>query len=328
MRSQFVSQKLRRQLDPFSAVFRPVVSQLDLNSGDADPEFIAFCKSFIETFLLLLINIHARRNPQPTADAEVAPKAADCDASDASTTPSPSPSFANALSSMCGGQHEDTPVALAVRNNSPLSAGFSHCACIVDGIVYAWGSNGVNCLLGAAAQPETPDVYSTPRPLQFLGQLNVVVHAVRCGRTHTLILTNNGVSVVSCKAFAGHQCRVCNDMRYILDHQLYSTGANQLGQLGIGVYTAQALQPMLVRAFDGCNVTLIEAGQYHNAAVVDGRLFTWGWGVYGQLGHGDVQIVYEPQPVAFFNDIVSHCLVCRKPHRNGFSNWCFFFWGF
>lgn len=178
----FGLQKLRRQLDPFSAVFRPVVSQLDLNSSDADPEFVAFCRSFIETFLLLLINIQARRRKKQTPVDERPTGAAGASA------------FVNALSTVCGARHEATPVAVAVRHNAPLSVGFSHCACIVDGVAYAWGSNGVNCLLGAAAQPETPDVYSTPRPLQFLEQLNVVVHAVRCGRTHTLILTNNGVS--------------------------------------------------------------------------------------------------------------------------------------
>lgn len=53
-------------------------------------------------------------------------------------------------------------------------------------------------------------------------------------------------------------------------------GANQLGQLGIGRYTAQALQPMLIREFDSKNITLIEAGQYHNAVVANEILYTWG----------------------------------------------------
>lgn len=37
--------------------------------------------------------------------------------------------------------------AIKVENYSPMSAGFSHCACIVDGSVYMWGSNGINCAL-------------------------------------------------------------------------------------------------------------------------------------------------------------------------------------
>lgn len=49
-----------------------------------------------------------------------------------------------------------------------------------------------------------------------------------------------------------------------------------MGQLGIGKHIAQALQPMLIRQFDSKNITLIEAGQYHNAVVADGILYTWG----------------------------------------------------
>lgn len=36
-------------------------------------------------------------------------------------------------------------------------------------------------------------------------------------------------------------------------------------------------QPMLVKALDGKNITILEAGQYHNAAVADGVLYTWGY---------------------------------------------------
>lgn len=53
-------------------------------------------------------------------------------------------------------------------------------------------------------------------------------------------------------------------------------GINSLGQLGIGEYAAMALQPMLIREFDGKNITMIDAGQYHNAVVADGCLYTWG----------------------------------------------------
>lgn len=62
-------------------------------------------------------------------------------------------------------------------------------------------------------------------------------------------------------------------------------GSNLMSQLGIGKHHVQALQPMLIREFDGKNITLIEAGQYHNAVYADGELFTWGWGIYGQLGN-------------------------------------------
>lgn len=53
-------------------------------------------------------------------------------------------------------------------------------------------------------------------------------------------------------------------------------GANQHGQLGIGALLSQALQPQLVRAFDGKQITQVYAGQYHNAVVADGTLYTFG----------------------------------------------------
>lgn len=79
-------------------------------------------------------------------------------------------------------------------------------------------------------------------------------------------------------------------------------GSNLHQQLGIGKHHLQALQPMLVQDFDGKNVTLMEAGQYHNAIYADGELYTFGWGIYGQLGHGNVFIVDRPKVVRFFND--------------------------
>lgn len=107
--------------------------------------------------------------------------------------------------------------AITIKNNSPLSAGFSHCVCIVDGLAYMWGSNGVNCVLNDASKGNVHEVnmcshrelyrnssicyssepiesYNSPKPLQFLSNMNLEVHAVRCGRVHTLLLTNNGVS--------------------------------------------------------------------------------------------------------------------------------------
>lgn len=36
------------------------------------------------------------------------------------------------------------------------------------------------------------------------------------------------------------------------------------------------LQPMLVRTLDGMDITILEAGQYHNAVVANGLLLTWG----------------------------------------------------
>lgn len=87
---------------------------------------------------------------------------------------------------------------------------------------------------------------------------------------------------------------------FVLSLQLYVMGSNLYSQLGIGKHHIQALQPMLVPEFDGKNITLIEAGQYHNAVYADGELYTFGWGIYGQLGHGDIFTLDRPKVVRFF----------------------------
>lgn len=112
-----------------------------------------------------------------------------------------------------------------------------------------------------------------PTRVDFFKDINLEVLSVHCGRSHTLFLTNNG---------------------------LYSFGLNQLGQLGIDRNLNVALQPMLIRALDNKIITQICAGQHHNAVVADGLLYTWGWNIYGQLGHGDIRNVREPKVVEFF----------------------------
>lgn len=54
-------------------------------------------------------------------------------------------------------------------------------------------------------------------------------------------------------------------------------GSNQQGQLGVGKGILQSLQPVLVHSLDGKDITLIEAGQYHNAILSKGSLYTWGY---------------------------------------------------
>lgn len=78
-------------------------------------------------------------------------------------------------------------------------------------------------------------------------------------------------------------------------------GSNLCQQLGIGKHHVQALQPMLLKEFDGKNITLLEAGQYHNAVYADGELYTFGWGIYGQLGHGNIFTLDRPKKVKFFS---------------------------
>jgi hypothetical protein len=37
---------------------------------------------------------------------------------------------------------------------------------------------------------------SAPAPVEFLNEINVEIHSVKCGKSHTLFLTSNGVRLV------------------------------------------------------------------------------------------------------------------------------------
>ncbi|PZC79028.1 hypothetical protein B5X24_HaOG216979 [Helicoverpa armigera] len=107
---------------------------------------------------------------------------------------------------------------------------------------------------------------------------------VACGRHHTLVLTENGI---------------------------YAAGDNSFGQLGVGLSwrggvgddarPAGALLPVCLPHQASAPIAIIAAGHYHSAAVdVGGRLYTWGWGVHGQLCHGSIDDEFSPKLVTKF----------------------------
>ncbi|CAH0728821.1 unnamed protein product, partial [Brenthis ino] len=113
-------------------------------------------------------------------------------------------------------------------------------------------------------------------------ELTGMVIDVACGRHHTLLLTENGI---------------------------YAAGDNSFGQLGLGRAWAGAAgdaaraggAPRLVRRAWPAPLAAVAAGHYHSAAVdVGGRLYTWGWGVHGQLCLGNIDDQYIPQLVTKF----------------------------
>lgn len=54
-----VLQRLSQQLNPYDPIYRPLMAKLtnqnNLDKKDMDKNFLIFCKSFIETFLLVQI---------------------------------------------------------------------------------------------------------------------------------------------------------------------------------------------------------------------------------------------------------------------------------
>jgi alpha-tubulin suppressor-like RCC1 family protein len=107
---------------------------------------------------------------------------------------------------------------------------------------------------------------------------------------------------------------------------VYSWGSPENGQLGNGTegkslekagkYTfAYRSSPGKVEGFDKldatCGIVQVACGTNHALVMdVEGRLYTWGFGGYGRLGHGDAKDRFAPEAVAAF------CNVPPPPNPN------------
>uniref|UniRef100_A0A1B6CWH0 RCC1-like domain-containing protein n=1 Tax=Clastoptera arizonana TaxID=38151 RepID=A0A1B6CWH0_9HEMI len=171
---------------------------------------------------------------------------------------------------------------LAVSCNT-ISAGNTHVALVRNGSVYVWGHAAYGCLgIGPIISQSV-----MPTQVPFFYVLGIQVLSVACGKAHTLALTDNG---------------------------LYSWGSSKYGQLGIGV-TSQSSEPRLIERLYNERVTSVMAGQYHSLALTtEGWLYTWGWGVHGQLGHNSVEDCHYPCRVEAL--LAEVCVACSGGHAH------------
>jgi len=85
---------------------------------------------------------------------------------------------------------------------------------------------------------------------------------------------------------------------------VWSWGSGSFGKLGHGDRQRHLL-PKKVEAFTGQRVIAVSAGagsKHSLALTADGEVRSWGWGTYGQLGHGDYQSQLLPKKVEAFAD--------------------------
>ncbi|XP_050430653.1 uncharacterized protein LOC126839387 isoform X2 [Adelges cooleyi] len=164
---------------------------------------------------------------------------------------------------------------IQIERKSSLGGGWAHAAHIRNHKLYTWGHSSNGCLGIGPHMTKT----ATPNPVSWFVCIRVEVMQVACGRNHSVALTTNGV---------------------------YSWGSNHYGQLGTN-RQGQAPYPMLVENLSNELITSVSAGQYHSLAIsIHGKLWTWGWGVYGQLGHGSIDDCKKPKIVkALENENIS-----------------------
>jgi alpha-tubulin suppressor-like RCC1 family protein len=106
---------------------------------------------------------------------------------------------------------------------------------------------------------------------------------------------SNTIQVLSMSAGASHAV-------LITDHGCFAFGRSKYGQLGCGPQLRYANVPLLIESLPVKGVRQVSCGQYHTLALHEnGTLFSWGWAVHGQLGHGSVENEPWPRQVKHFD---------------------------
>jgi alpha-tubulin suppressor-like RCC1 family protein len=98
---------------------------------------------------------------------------------------------------------------------------------------------------------------------------------------------------------------------------VYSWGNNNSGQCGNSHFSKIEDTPLQIRALQ--NICKICVGDFHCAALTnDGRLYTWGCGSEGQLGHGNRSNQSTPRLLEGIEDVKS--VACGGGHTGIITN--------
>ncbi|KAH0713722.1 hypothetical protein KY289_009681 [Solanum tuberosum] len=169
--------------------------------------------------------------------------------------------------------------ALSHSNIELVACGENHtCAVTLSGDLYTWGDGDFG-LLGHGNE------VSHWVPKRVNGPLEGIhVSYISCGPWHTAVVTSAG--------------------------QLFTFGDGTFGVLGHGDRKSVS-KPREVESLKGLRTVRAACGVWHTAAVVEvmvgsssssncssGKLFTWGDGDKGRLGHGDKESKFVPTCVA------------------------------
>ncbi|CAG0920580.1 unnamed protein product [Notodromas monacha] len=158
--------------------------------------------------------------------------------------------------------------------------------CLQTGELFAWGSNNHGQLgIGKKGGQE-----NFPVPIKTLE--GVPVKQIACGHSHTVILTRSG--------------------------GLFACGNNHFGQLGIDDESDRHF-PSLLRTIRSHRVSYISAGGDHTVALTkSGGVFTFGAGMYGQLGHGSTANEILPRRVLELMGSEVTQIACGRRHTLAF----------
>ncbi|XP_015579305.1 PH, RCC1 and FYVE domains-containing protein 1 isoform X1 [Ricinus communis] len=166
-----------------------------------------------------------------------------------------------------------------VHIKSVVCGEYQTCALTHSGELYTWGDNK-----NGANLTDEMRTRSQWLPYKLFGPLDgITISKVACGEWHTAIVSLSG--------------------------QLFTYGDGTFGVLGHGSLQSVS-HPKEVASLRGLSVKSVACGSWHTAAIVDiiadrfkfnavgGKLFTWGDGDKGRLGHSDMEKKLVPTCVA------------------------------
>ncbi|XP_019181072.1 PREDICTED: E3 ubiquitin-protein ligase HERC2-like [Ipomoea nil] len=211
------------------------------------------------------------------------------------------------------------------------------------GDVYLWGqvwSDGTSKDASGNPIPIKQDVF-TPKPLES----NVVldVHQIACGVRHIALVTRQGevftwgeesggrlghgvekdfsrprlvefLAVTSVDFVASgehHTCAVSQSG----DLYTWGNGAHNAGILGRENDVSHWIPKRLSGALEGLQVLSVACGTWHSAlSTISGKVFSFGDGTFGVLGHGNRQTVPFPREIQSLNGFKTVKVACGVWH--------------
>lgn len=94
-----------------------------------------------------------------------------------------------------------------------------------------------------------------------------------------------------------------------------SWGRGEDGQLGHGD-AEDRLSPTYLSALDGHEVVSVTCGADHTTAYSESftQVYSWGWGDFGRLGHGNSSDLFTPQPIKALHGLRIKQIACGDSH--------------
>ncbi|KAL3507632.1 hypothetical protein ACH5RR_033014 [Cinchona calisaya] len=166
-----------------------------------------------------------------------------------------------------------------------IACGHRHVALVTrQGEVFTWGEESGG-RLGHGIEKD----FSRPRLVEYLAVTNV--DFVACGEHHTCAVSTSG------------------------DLYTWGDGTHNAGLLGHGNDISHWIPKRISGPLEGLQVLSVACGTWHSAlATSSGKLFTFGDGSFGVLGHGDRESVAYPKEVQLLSGLKTIKVACGVWH--------------